>query len=110
MQELIGVPLNFIAGAALVGISGWIYQVNKTRSTAALALAIGVLVSSVLMVAVNFTVYPLFCRLLFQRVPGASELSAVLWSAVFPFNLGKGFVDSFLVFLVYKKLGGLLKN
>lgn len=107
-SELIGLPMNMIAGTVLVGTSAGFYWRRKSRVRAMLGLALGALAMTLVMIPVNLLVYPLFAWLFTgQAVP---SLTAFVLTTVTPFNLLKGTVSGTLTFLVYKRFSRFLKR
>lgn len=106
--ELVGVPMNIVAGSALVGSSAWFYWRRKTRVRAMLALALGAVVMTLVMIPANALVWPFFSWLILGQA-GEGSLEFVL-RVVTPFNFLKGALSGVLTFLVYKRFSGFLKR
>lgn len=110
--ELVGIPLNTLAGCSLVGVAGWVYQGKKSKTVAVLSLVLGVLAMTLVMIPANLVLLPLFQKFF---APTALQLSpdqllTVLLVAVTPFNLMKGGLTSALTFAVYKRVSPFLKT
>jgi riboflavin transporter FmnP len=111
-MELVGLPLNTLAGLVFVLVSGHVYRLRKTKKMAVTALALGVLAMVIVMVPANILLYPLFSKLfLNSTVQMTSEMIVnMVILACIPFNLLKGTLTSVLTFLVYKRFSAILKN
>lgn len=110
--ELVGLPINSLAGCALVGVAGTVYRVRKSKSIALLSLGLGVLAMTLVMIPCNLVLLPLFQRIFFPTVTPShpDEVMAILLSAIIPFNMIKGSLTSILTFLVYKRVSPILKS
>lgn len=112
LTEFVGLPLNTLAGLTLVGVAGSVYKVRKSKFIALLALALGVLAMTLVMVPANLVLLPLFQKLFLPAVTPShpDEIMAILLSVIVPFNLLKGCITSVLTFLVYKRVSPTLKS
>lgn len=110
--QLLGVPINTIAGWALVGTAGTAYRLKKTKSVALVSLLLGVLTMTLAMIPVNLMLLPVFQKFFVPDRPVASpdQLLTLILTVYTPFNLVKGFLTSFLTFLVYKRVSPILKE
>jgi riboflavin transporter FmnP len=110
--ELVGIPLNTLAGCSLVGVAGWVYQGKKSKTVAVLSLVLGVLAMTLVMIPANLVLLPLFQKLFAPTTLHLSpdQLLTVLLVAVTPFNLLKGGLTSLLTFAVYKRVSPFLKS
>lgn len=109
---LLGLPINALAGCTLVGVAGSVYRVRKKKNMAVLALVLGVVSMTLVMIPCNLILLPIFEHVFFSTcTPTPPEQILRLLLAVFvPFNLIKGTVTSILTFLVYKRVSPLLKS
>ncbi|MFH0801335.1 MAG: ECF transporter S component [bacterium] len=98
----LGAFMDFIAGASMAVLCGSIYRIRKTKAMATLALVVGILGTTALMIPANYLVLPLFIR------PQTALTTFILCSVV-PFNLLKGLFNSLLVLFLYKRLSHFLK-
>lgn len=106
--ELVGVPMNLLAGSTLVGSSAWFYWRRKTRVRAMLALGLGAVAMTLVMIPANLVVWPFFSWLfLGQVVEGSLDFAL---KVITPFNLVKGALSGTVTFLVYKRFSGFLKR
>ena len=108
LAELVGIPLNTVAGSILVGVSSAFYWRRKTRTRALAGLVLGALAMAALMIPVNLLVWPFFTWLLTgQDMP---VVTSFVVATVTPFNLLKGALTGTLTFLVYKRFSRFLKR
>ena len=110
--ELVGLPINTLAGCVLVGVAGTVYKARKKKSVAVLALSLGVLAMTLVMIPCNLVLLPLFQRIFF---PGSTpsppdQVLGILLTVFIPFNLLKGGITSVLTFLAYKRVSPTLKS
>jgi riboflavin transporter FmnP len=110
VDELVGLPLNAVAGLTLVLVASNIYQLNKTKRMAVTSLALGTLAMTLVMIPVNILIWPAFARI-FLHSPemDTKSLTNFVIGTSTPFNLIKGTVVSVLTFLVYKRFSAILK-
>lgn len=98
----IGELANFIVGTAWVLPASILYRRNKTKKTALVGMALGVVSMVVVGTLMNyFIIIPLY-------IPDADILSLVLYTIV-PFNLFKGTVLTIITLLIYKKISIIIK-
>lgn len=110
--ELVGLPLNSVAGLTLTLVSGSLYQMRKTKQRAVLSLCLGVVAMTLLMIPANMLLLPVFQSLF---MPSAvrlqpDELMTVILLTVTPFNLVKGSLTSIITFVIYKRFSAVLKS
>lgn len=109
-EELVGIPLNTLAGLTLVFTCGSLYRLRKTKRMALVALAVGSLTMTIVMIPANFVLYPLFAHaFLGLDITGPQVLGFIL-TVVTPYNLVKGTLTSVVTFLVYKRFSRVLKS
>lgn len=111
-QGLIGVPMSFLASATLAFVCGAIYHNHKTKHQAILALAIGVVSATAVMAIANYFILPVFIKIFApaSEIPKFNQLLKIIIYSIVPFNLTKGIINGCLVFLIYKKVSGFLKD
>ena len=113
---------NFVGSAVFVLTAALIYRKKKTKQGAVLAMIVASLVGSVLSIFLNaFIMFPLYSRLYelpMETLVGMGsavnplvkdEMTLMLFS-VFPFNIVKHGLTSLLTFLLYKRVGAVLRN
>lgn len=111
---------NFLLGCAFVLPAGIIYKHRHTRKGALLAMLVGTLAFSFLGIFSNlFLMFPFYVRVMgipmdaiiamCQKIlPFVDNEAKVILISVTPFNLLKGITESFVTFLLYKRLSPLL--
>ena len=113
---------NFLIGLSLVLPATLIYQQNKSRKHALFGLIVGTIAMTILGTLINYFIilpaYSYFMKIPMEGLISAGTainpninglLSFVLLTTV-PFNLLKGVLVSFIVFLSYKKVSPILKK
>lgn len=117
----VGELANFIIGCSFVVPAGIIYKRNHTRKGALIGMAAGTLLMVVLGCFINaFVLLPAYGSAFGMPIdalvgmgtavnPNITSLSTFVLFAVAPFNLLKGFLDSVIVMLIYKKISPILK-
>ena len=116
----VGELSNFMLGAVFTGVSGWLYQRNKTRKGAFIGALAGAVCMAVVSVFSNYyIVYPVYTA--FMPMEGIiAAYQAIysgidnLWKALILFNMPFTFVKGMLVtavtFLIYKKIAPVLRG
>ncbi|MBS2034140.1 ECF transporter S component [bacterium] len=110
--QLVGLPINAIAGCTLVGVAGAVYKARKKKSVAVLALLLGVVSMTLAMIPCNLILLPIFERIFLPQSPPSQpdQVLQLLLAVFIPFNLVKGTITSFITFLVYKRVSPTLKS
>lgn len=108
--ELVGVPMNTLAGLTLVWVSASVYWRRKSRGRAALALALGTLAMALVMIPANLFLYPLFTSWILGEALDPAKLRGLVLVAVTPFNLIKGTLSGLVTFAVYKRVSSVLRR
>lgn len=116
----IGELANFVVGSALVFVSGYIYNKNKSKKAALTGLIVGALAMTVTASVFNyFILLPLYEKVLHFPISAVvgmgNKLNSnitdlgtfILWS-IAPFNLIKGILVSGLTMAVYKSVSPIL--
>lgn len=116
----IGELANFLVGAVMVYVSGYIYNKRKSRGTAVTSLIAGTLTMTIVASVLNYFVFlPLYETVLHFPINAIVAMgskinssitdlnSFVVW-AIAPFNLIKGIIVSTLTVLVYKSVSPIL--
>jgi len=113
---------NFVVGCSMVLPASIVYHLKKSRGSAIAGMAVGTLILTIFGSLFN-AVYllPRFAEL--YGIPmdviigmgtavnrHITSVSTLVLFAVVPFNLLKGIVVSLITFLLYKRLGKLLKK
>jgi len=101
---IIGFITQVLATAAFIFPSAIIYKRNRSKATAAVGLGIGVVVMTIVMVAWNYILTPLYLG------TGREQVAAMLVPAIIPFNLLKGVLNSVIALLIYKPIVRTLRR
>lgn len=101
---IIGVLMHIFATGFCVLVTGNIYKRNKTKKTAMLALVLGALVQTAVMVVMNMIFTPLFMGAPLEAV------LALMLPAIIPFNLLKAGINGVITFFLYKSISHLMKG
>jgi len=101
---IIGIIMHIFATGSFVLIAGNIYNMKKSRLQLAIALIAGIIVMVVTMSLWNIIFTPIF-----MGVP-RSAVMEMLVPAIIPFNLFKAGVNSFITFLLYETVIGIIKR
>ena len=97
-----GTVMHIIAVAVFVLVAGAIYNKFKTKKGGLLALIIGGLCMTAVMIPANLLVTPLFLGMPVEAV------QAMILPAILPFNLLKVAINTVVVFFLYKRLSPFL--
>lgn len=117
----VGELSNFILGVAFVVPVGIIYQKNKNKKTAVIALLSGAIIMPIVGVFSNyFIIYPLYDKLAMPMeaivkmystlLPAADTLLKGLIIFNVPFTFVKAMVSVIVTILIYKPLSKIIKN
>ena len=101
---LYGFIMHFVATGAFALIAGYMYQRNKTKKTAIIALITGAVVAVAIMCVLN-----IFVTSAYMGVT-KSVLISMIPTVILPFNLIKVGVNGLITFLVYKKISRFLHS
>ena len=116
----VGELSNFILGAIVSAVAGYLYKHHKSRKTAIIGAVAGAVAMGVLSVPSNyFVVYPAYVQFyhmpleailgMYQAIlPSADSLIKCLILFNLPFTLVKGLLDAVLCMLIYKPLSPIL--
>ena len=100
----IGLLMNILSTAAFVLPSAIVYRRSRTLRSAAIGLAAGVALMTVMMLAWNYIVTPLYMGVPREVVAG------MLIPTFLPFNLMKGGLNAGITMLLYKPLSSALRR
>lgn len=99
----VGLVMHIIATGALVVVASVVYRKVHTFKGAILALILGSITMTAVMIPANFILSPLY------GVP-VEAVKAGLWVAIVPFNLLKSTINSVITLLLYKPLSRFFKK
>ena len=97
-----GIIMHVVATSVLVTTAGLIYRSHKTKKRAVIGLAAGSLAMVVVMFFANMVITPLF-----TGMPLAAVME--LMPFILLFNAVKAGINSIVTFLLYKRIGKLLR-
>jgi len=100
----IGALGNFLAGASYTLFAGLYYHRNRTLKGAVIAMAIGCLVTTLVMCVMNY-----YVLLPFWGIP-TEQIGGILLAGILPFNLVKMTISSIVAFVLYKKVKYFLEE
>jgi riboflavin transporter FmnP len=118
----VGELANFLVGSIFVLVSGYIYKIKKTKKTAVVSLAVGVVAFSVGATILNYFVFlPLYAVAFKMPIEAFVGMGAAVNSninslldfvvlSILPFNLLKGIVVSIVTIPVYKSVSAYLQS
>lgn len=101
---VIGLVMNIISSCSFACTAAFVYKKAKNIRGAALGLVSGVGVMAVVMLLWNYLITPLY-----MNIP-REQVVPLLTSAILPFNLLKGCLNSAIVFLIYKPIVRALRK
>jgi len=97
-----GALMNFLATGTLVFVASQIYVMNHTRKGAILGVIVGTLAMTLAMVPANLIITPIYLGVSREIV------SAMLLTAIIPFNLIKGILSGLITLVIYKRIYPLI--
>ncbi len=118
----VGEIANFLIGLAFVLPAVLLYQKNKTRKQACIGLIIGVISMTIIGGLLNYYVilpaYAFFMKMPMENIialgqminPNVNGVLTLVLLMTTPFNLLKGILCSFIVFISYKKVSPIIKK
>lgn len=101
---IIGIVMHFAATGCFATLAGAIYKKHRTRTYAYMALILGTVVQTIIMVIMNLWLTPVF-----METPRDVVLSMIV-PIIIPFNLLKAGINSVVTALVYKKMHSIFKK
>lgn len=102
-----GMIMNFIGSATFSVIGALIYTRKKSLLNAVLAMFCAVVSMTIIMLASNLVVTPLFMA---SKGMTAQVIEEMILPLLLPFNLFKGILNASLVMLLYKPISNALKK
>ena len=117
----VGDIANFLIGCAMCVPAGVIYKKYHTRKSALAGMAVGTVFMTVIGCILNaYVLLPVYAKAFEMPIDALvamgtavnhsiTSLSTFVIFAVAPFNLLKGVLVSFIVFLIYKKISPIFK-
>lgn len=117
----VGDIANFLIGCAMCVPAGMIYKKYHTRKSALAGMAVGTVFMTVIGCILNaYVLLPVYAKAFEMPIDALvamgtavnhsiTSLSTFVIFAVAPFNLLKGVLVSFILFLIYKKISPIFK-
>ena len=118
----VGEFANFVMGLSFVLPAVIYYHAHKTRKSAAIGMAIGVISLCIVACLMNyFVLLPVYAYFFKMDIAALVDMGRALNGnitnlftfitiGVLPFNIMKGVISSILVYLTYKKVSPILKK
>ncbi len=100
----IGLVMNVISTSAFACSAAYIYKKNHTLTGAVSGLACGVISMTLVMLAWNYLITPLY-----MGMP-REELAKMLLPVFLPFNLLKGLINAAITLIVYKPISRAVRR
>ena len=100
----IGLLMNVLSTMAFALPAALLYRKSRTLRSAAVGLALGVVIMTAVMLAWNYIITPMY-----MAVPRA-VVAGMLLPTFLPFNLVKGGLNAGITMLLYKPLSAALKR
>ena len=101
-SSIIGILMHFLATGTFAVIAGNIYKRKHTRLGATVALLVGVVAMTTVMVLCNLVFTPIFMNTPIEAVV------SMLVPVIIPFNLAKAGINAVVTYLVYKPIARLV--
>lgn len=118
----VGELANFIIGCCFIVPASVIYKKNKTKKSALIGITIGTLLMAAAGVILNYAILiPFYVKafgmpldLILNMGAKINPLISNKWTFVLicvaPFNIVKGFIDSLITAIVYKRISTFIKG
>ena len=100
----IGLLMNVLSTMAFAMPAAVLYSKKRTLKTAALGMTLGVLLMTVMMLAWNYIITPMY-----MGVP-RDVVAGMLIPTFLPFNLVKGALNAGITMLIYKPVSNILRR
>ncbi len=102
--QIWGILMHIAATGSFAIVAGSIYQRDKSRKSAVIALCVGVVVMSVVMCIANLIIIPIYSGMPREAV------AAMTLPVILPFNLIKAGINAVVTFFLYKRISRFLHN
>ncbi|WP_026624590.1 ECF transporter S component [Eggerthia catenaformis] len=118
----IGEFSNFILSVVFMGTASFIYRKHRTKKYAVIGVALATLWTSVVAIISNWLlIFPLYAKMFGMTMesivkmasainPLVKNTATMFFFSLFPFNLFKYGMISFITFLIYKKISVVIKR
>jgi len=101
-----GCIMHFVASGAMLVVTGLLTRKNKSTGRLILALALGALTMTVMMIPMNYIITPLYSMGGYSK-EGFALISSMMLPAIIPFNIIKSTVNCAIAFVLFKALKAL---
>jgi riboflavin transporter FmnP len=101
LADFVGAIMNIASVITFVVPAALIYRRSKTTTGLIVGLVVGIIVSFIVVVPLNFLVWPLFMGF------SVDDVAGMMAAFIIPLNIIKGVGGSILAFIVFKTLGRL---
>lgn len=101
-----GMVMHIIASGTFIITAGLIYRIKHNKKGALLGLATGAIMMTLIMIPANYFITPIYLQQVYGMPPAVAgdEVRKLILSAIIPFNLMKGFLNSVITLLIYKSI------
>ena len=118
----VGEVMNVLGSMCFILPASLIYRWKHTKKGAVIAMAVSTVLVSIAFIFINaYIAFPLYSKLYGMPMdviismgtainPIITDLPTLMLFSVFPFNLFKHGVTSFVTYLIYKRAGNTLRN
>jgi len=103
-----GIIMHLAATGAFTLVAGYVYKNKKTKKRALLALALGSLTMTLVMIPANLFLTPIYLQMFGMTADAASSMVKSLLGWIILFNVVKTVLNSILTFIIYKRVSGIL--
>lgn len=108
--DIIGITMNFIAGASFVFLSTLWYKRKRTKRVAVISMAVATVVSSFVMLMLNVVVVPIYFKTTLEEIAGWAKMSVLQFLLIIlAFNLIKFGSVSLITVPIYKRVSSFFK-
>ena len=107
----IGILMQFLSLTWFVLATGLIYRLKQTSAGAVIALAIGMVVTTILMIGQNLILTPIFLTTITEMPLNVARRVVVeLLPYIIGFNAIKSIINAVVTFVIFKTLKDKIKN
>ena len=98
-----GCIMHFVASGAMLVVTGLLARKSKNILRIIIALALGALTMTIMMIPMNYIITPLYSLGGYSK-EGFALISSMMLPAIIPFNIIKSSVNCLLAFVVFRLL------
>jgi len=108
--DVIGITMNFIAGAVFVLVSTFMYVRRRSKRIAIVGMILGTVVSSMIMVILNTVVVPIYFKMSLAEIADWVKMTVPQFlGIILAFNLIKFSAVSLITLPIYKRVSSFFK-